>query len=85
MTYHNLERQVKAVKKQLKTAIGNQDNAALEQAIEDAKELDLVDDPDVIKAQGVLDYARCSEGNNDEKWFHYRFMVLYGSAGFRGI
>ena len=56
-----LERQKKAIKKQIRAAIANQDYTALDEAVQDALELDMKDDPDVIKGQQVLDYARCSE------------------------
>ena len=58
------ETQRKAVKKQIKVAIANQDYTALADAINDALELDMKDDPDVKKGQQILDYARCSERKN---------------------
>ena len=56
-----LDRQKKAIKKQIRAAIANQDYTALDEAVQDALELDMKDDPDVLKGQQVLDYARCSE------------------------
>ena len=56
-----LERQRKAIKKKIRAAIASQDYTALDEAVQDALELDMKDDPDVIKGQQVLDYVRCSE------------------------